>query len=332
MDQGNDKKSYDRRIAVILQTKNLAKSFKTGKEIVESVKDVSIAVNAQEIFGFIGPNGAGKTTTMRMLTTLLQPTAGSAKIAGFDVVDQPHEIRKVIGYVSQSGGLDQCLNARENLVFQGQLYGLTTQDASKRADELIVALQLEPFAHRHVSTYSGGQRRRVEIAMALIHRPQLLFLDEPTTGLDPQTRAHLWQEILKIREQGTTIFLTTHYLDEVDALCDRIAIIDHGVIVAEGTANALKKAISGDVIILGVTHAHIDNVHNLIKREPYVLEIIESKEGLRISVEHGPQALPQLVRLLDNAALDITNITLSKPSLDDVFLKQTGRTLREQTY
>ena len=164
---------------MILMTKNLQKSFNTGKEIIQSVKDVTIAVNPKEIFGFIGPNGAGKTTTMRMLATLLKPSGGSAQIAGFDVVRDAHEVRKVIGYVSQSGGLDQCFNARENLVYQGQLYGLTAVEAGKRADELITALQLESFAHRIVTSYSGGQRRRVEIAMALMHKPKLLFLDEP---------------------------------------------------------------------------------------------------------------------------------------------------------
>lgn len=253
---------------MILETKNLGKKFITKKGTVESVKDVSIAIKYGEIFGFIGPNGAGKTTTMRMLATLITPTSGSARIAGFDIQHDAQAVRSVIGYVSQNGGLDQHFSARENLVFQGQLFGLSKQEATERAQELITALQIESFADRLVTTYSGGQRRRVDIAMALVHKPKLLFLDEPTAGLDPQSRAHLWNEIIKIKEQGTTVFLTTHYLEEVDALCDRVAIIDHGVIVAEGTTDELKRTIAGD----------------------------------------------------------------EQASLDDVFLKQTGRSLREQNY
>lgn len=314
---------------MILKTKNLKKTFASGKEVVESVKDVSIAVKPGEIFGFIGPNGAGKTTTMRMLSTLLPPSGGTAHIAGFDIVKEAQEVRKVIGYVSQNGGLDQFFNAKDNLVFQGQFYGMTKKDAEKRADELIALFGLESFAQRVVTTYSGGQRRRADIAMALMHKPKLLFLDEPTTGLDPQSRAQVWQEIRSLKDQGMTVFLTTHYLEEIDALCDRVAIIDHGVIVAEGTTHELKKTISGDLIIVGIDNISPATLHNLVKAETYVREINESKDGLRIYVEQGEVALPQLVRLFDKAQLTINNISLSKPSLDDVFLKQTGRSLRE---
>lgn len=314
---------------MILETKNLKKTFTLGKEAIESVKDVSIAIKPGEIFGFIGPNGAGKTTTMRMLSTLLLPSGGTAHIAGFDIVKKAQEVRKVIGYVSQNGGLDQFFNAKDNLVFQGQLHGTNKKDAEKRAAELISLFELESFAHRLVTTYSGGQRRRADIATALMHKPKLLFLDEPTTGLDPQSRAQVWQEIRSLKEQGMTVFLTTHYLEEIDALCDRVAIIDHGVIVAEGTTHDLKKTISGDLIIVGIDNISLGKLHNLVKTETYVREINESKDGLRIYVEHGEVALPQLVRLFDKAQLTINNISLSKPSLDDVFLKQTGRSLRE---
>ncbi len=316
---------------MIVETKKLSKSVLSGKKVIESVKDVSISIEPGEIFGFIGPNGAGKTTTMRMLSTLLVPTSGSARIAGFDIVSQASEVRKVIGYVSQNGGLDQFFNARENLVFQGQLHGLSKKESEQRANELIERFELKPFAERIVTTYSGGQRRRVEIAMALMHKPKLLFLDEPTTGLDPQSRANLWQEIVRIKQQGTTIFLTTHYLEEIDALCDRVGIIDHGTIVAEGTTQELKTTISSDLIIVGISDTHAHSIENLIKAESYVREINVSKDGLRIYVEKGEVALPKLVRLLDNAQLTIHNITLAKPSLDDVFLKQTGRTLRDQS-
>lgn len=314
---------------MILTTKNLRKTFGTKKEIIESVKDVSITINAGEIFGFIGPNGAGKTTTMRMLSTLLLPTSGSATIAGFDLIQDAQNVRRSIGYVSQTGGLDQHFTARENLIFQGRLYDLSKHEAAQRAQELIKALQIEPFADRLVTTYSGGQRRRVDIAMALMHKPKLLFLDEPTAGLDPQSRAHLWNEICTIREEGTTVFLTTHYLEEVDALCDRVAIIDYGLIVAEGTTEELKRTISGDIIIVGATKTNIEQIQNVMKSESYIKEIKEIKEGVRIAVEHGETALPHIIRTLDQAQVTIQNIALSKPSLDDVFLKQTGRTLRE---
>ena len=192
---------------MILETKNLRKSFKTKNESVDSVKDLSISIQRGEIFGFIGPNGAGKTTSMRMLATLVKPSGGTAKIDGHDLTDEAHKVRKVIGYVSQNGGLDQYFTAKENLIFQAQLYGLTKSDATKRADELIAALKLESFAHRVVTTYSGGQRRRVDIAMALMHKPKLLFLDEPTTGLDPKVELIYGKRLLRLSKRGTTVFL-----------------------------------------------------------------------------------------------------------------------------
>ena len=316
---------------MILKTEKLKKVFKGKKGVVESVKDVTIEVRQGEIFGFIGPNGAGKTTTMRMLTTLLQPTSGKVTIAGHDLIKEPHAIRQKVGYVSQSGGLDPYTSAHENIVFQAQLYGASKVQAYNRAQELIQTLALESFAQRPVSTYSGGQKRRVDIALALVHHPLLVFLDEPTTGLDPQSRAHLWQELKKIRSQGTTIFLTTHYLDEADALCDRIAIIDHGTIVTQGIPQTLKRQIAGDIVTLGCATIAYKDLEGLIKGQPFVKEIHESKEGLRVSVDQGETALVHLVRLLDNAHIPVQNISLSRPTLDDVFLKQTGRSLREDT-
>jgi ABC-2 type transport system ATP-binding protein len=316
---------------MILKTEKLRKVFKGKKGVVESVKDVTIEVQKGEIFGFIGPNGAGKTTTMRMLTTLLQPTSGKVSIAGHDLMKEPHAIRQKVGYVSQSGGLDPHTSAQENIIFQAQLYGASKTQASQRAQELIQALALESFAQRPVNTYSGGQKRRVDIALALVHHPLLVFLDEPTTGLDPHSRAHLWQELKKLRSQGTTIFLTTHYLDEADALCDRIAIIDHGTIVTQGTPQTLKRQIAGDIVTLGCATVAYKDLEALIKPQSFVKEIHESKEGLRVAVDQGETALVQLVRLLDNAHVPVQNISLSRPTLDDVFLKQTGRSLREDT-
>ncbi len=264
-----------------------------------------------------------------MLTTLLVPTEGNALIAGHDLIKEQQSIRKKIGYVSQAGGLDPACTARENLIFQAQLHGFSLHDAQLRAKELVATFLLEPFADRPVSTYSGGQKRRVDVALSLVHKPQLLFLDEPTTGLDPQSRAHLWQELMKIREQGTTIFLTTHYLDEADVLCDRIAIIDYGMIVAEGTPHALKKQIGGDIVMLGIEASSNDSLKDLIKSQSFVREITESTEGLRICVDHGEHALASLVRLFDQTKVPLQKISLSRPTLDDVFLKQTGRSLRE---
>lgn len=226
-----------------IDIQNLQKTFISGDTEVHAVKGIDLRVHAGEIFGFLGPNGAGKTTTMRMLTTLLKPTAGSAYIVDFDLIQEPHKVRLHIGYVSQAGGLERSATARENLVLQAQVYGMSKKQAKARADELIETLNLTSFADRLVETYSGGQRRRADIALGMVHKPKLLFLDEPTVGLDPQSRTHIWQEVKKLKAAGTTIFFTTHYLDEADLYCDRVAIVDHGRVIALGTPTELKKEI-----------------------------------------------------------------------------------------
>lgn len=231
----------------IIDVKHLKKTFISGKKTVVAVDDINLVVHNGEIFGFLGPNGAGKTTTMRILTTLLKATSGTAHIVGFDLMTQSDMVRTHIGYVSQSGGLERSATARENLVLQARLYNLSKSEAEHRAEELIDSLQLTSFADRLVETYSGGQRRRVDIALGMVHKPKLLFLDEPTVGLDPQSRAHVWQEIKKLNSNGTTIFFTTHYLDEADLFCDRVAIVDHGKIVTIGPPEALKQEVGGDV-------------------------------------------------------------------------------------
>ena len=215
------------------------------KEIIQAVNGVSLTVKSGEIFGFLGPNGAGKTTTLRMLCTLLPVDEGDASIAGFDLKRQPNEVRKNIGYVGQMGGADLHATGRENLLLSGRLYGMTKADASERAETLSKLLDLSEIKNRQVRTYSGGQKRRLEIALGLMHRPAVLFLDEPTVGLDPQNRANLWEHIRVLCAEGTTIFLTTHYLDEANQLADRIAIMDYGKIVAAGTPDELKKQIEG---------------------------------------------------------------------------------------
>jgi ABC-2 type transport system ATP-binding protein len=316
---------------MMVKTVGLRKSFKTRKSIVEAVKGIDMAVEDGEVFGFLGPNGAGKTTTLRMLTTLLPPSGGEAWVAGHDLRREQARVRERIGYVSQAGGVDETATARENLVLQAQLYGRSTAEARRRAAELIEALELEGIADRVARTYSGGQRRRLDLALGLVHQPPLLFLDEPTTGLDPQSRARLWDEVRRLRATGTTVFLTTHYLDEADALCDRLAIIDGGRIVAEGTPDELKRQVAGDVVTIGLQSPDglVARAEDLLKTQQFVREVEPSPDGLRLYVERGEEALPVILRLLDNAGLHLRALSLARPSLDDVFLRQTGRSLRE---
>lgn len=320
----------------IIETQNLRKSFKTrqgkGKaQVVEAVQGIDMIVKQGEIFGFLGPNGAGKTTTLRMLSTLLQPDSGSAMVVGHDLLQEPGRVRERIGYVSQAGGTDPHLTARENLVLQAQLYGMNRAAANLRAEELISTLDLKAFADRLAKTYSGGQKRRLDMALSMAHRPALLYLDEPTTGLDPQSRARMWDEVKSLRDQGTTVFLTTHYLDEADALCDRLAIIDNGQIVADGTPDALKRQIAGDVVTLGLEshNGAVMHARDLLNGQPFVREIQPGDGQIQLYVERGEEALPAILRLLDGENLNIQAISLSRPSLDDVFLRKTGRSLRE---
>jgi ABC-2 type transport system ATP-binding protein len=315
----------------MIETQGLRKTFKTRRGAVEAVQGVDLRVEQGEIFGFLGPNGAGKTTTLRMLTTLLPPSGGQARVAEHDLLREPARVRRRIGYVSQAGGVDLTASARENLILQGRLYGMEKSAAAARTAALIIALELEACADRLASTYSGGQRRRLDLALGLIHHPTLLFLDEPTTGLDPQSRARLWDEVRLLRGSGTTVFLTTHYLDEADALCDRLAIIDGGRIVAEGTPDALKRQIAGDVVTLGLDTGEgaLSRARDLLCVQPFVREIDPQEDALRLYVERGEEALPAILRLLDGAGLTLRTISLARPTLDDVFLRQTGHSLRD---
>lgn len=232
----------------IISTAGLTQTFRTKRGTVEAVRGIDLTVAPGEILGFLGPNGAGKTTTLRMLTTLLTPTGGAATVAGLDLARDPAAVRHKIGYVAQSGGVDPNISVREELVTQGRLYRLTEPQAVARAQELAADLDLTDFLDRQCATLSGGQRRRLDIAMGLMHHPEVLFLDEPTTGLDPGSRADLWALVRRLRDDhGTTVVLTTHYLDEADALCDRLVVIDKGVVVAEGTPSALKLRYGGSV-------------------------------------------------------------------------------------
>jgi ABC-2 type transport system ATP-binding protein len=313
----------------MILTKDLRRTFTSRKGDIEAVRGVDLTVGAGEIFGFLGPNGAGKTTTLRMLATLLTPTSGEATVAGADLRKEPQQVRERIGYVPQGGSTDPTETGRGELVLQGRLYGMDKTTAQARAQDVLAALELEDAADRKIATYSGGMKRRLDVGLGIVHRPAVLFLDEPTTGLDPQGRARMWDEIRALRGNGTTVFLTTHYLEEADALADRLAIIDHGRIVAEGTADELKRQVAGDVITLGVNGA-TETVLETVRMQPFVREASTEDGVVRLYVDRGETAVPQLLRVLDGAGLEAASIALHRPSLDDVFLRQTGRSLRDE--
>jgi ABC-2 type transport system ATP-binding protein len=311
-----------------IQAVDLKKTFPSkGKaQPVEAVRGVTLSVEQGEVFGFVGPNGAGKTTCQRMLTTLLPIDEGTATIAGFDVRKEPHEVRKRIGYVSQLGGADLLATGRENLSLAGRLYGMKPADVKRKIGELSLMLDIEDLLDRIVRTYSGGQKRRLEIALGIIHEPGIMFMDEPTTGLDPQNRANLWTHIRKLKENGVAVFLTTHYLDEADALADRIAIMDYGRIVAEGTPAELKRQISGDAIRMRFKTKPAENLFDGLE---FVNESSWKDGEASLYVRDGTTALPRIFDLLKERDIELETISLSAPSLDDVFLKKTGRSLRD---
>ncbi|HEV2242746.1 MAG TPA: ATP-binding cassette domain-containing protein [Streptosporangiaceae bacterium] len=320
----------------MIEARGLARTFSSRRGPVEAVRGVDLDVEEGEIVGFLGPNGAGKTTTLRMLTTLLRPTAGTAAVAGADLLRNPVGVRRRIGYVPQAmgttaGGTDPGCLVAEELRTQAELYRLPRTEGVQRATLLIGQLELGGLEQRMVKTLSGGQRRRLEIALGLVHSPRLLFLDEPTTGLDPQSRSNLWDHIRGLREKlGTTVFLTTHYLEEADTLCDRVLVIDHGKIVAEGSPDALKRRISGDLVTLSVT-SDPGTVKGVLVGCPGVRGATVDGRALRLTVEHGEEALPGLLRALDGAGIALESIQLARPTLDDVFLTLTGRSLRDDS-
>ena len=320
----------------IIEARGLARTFTSHKRMVEAVRGVSLSVREGEIVGFLGPNGAGKTTTLRMLTTLLKPTAGTATVAGADLLRDPGGVRRRIGYVPQAigqtgGGSDPNAMVTEELTLQAQLYRVPGAEIAPRTEAVARQLELSGLSGRLVKTLSGGQRRRLDIALGLVHSPALVFLDEPTTGLDPQSRSNLWDHIRGLRATlGTTIFLTTHYLDEADALCDRVLIIDNGRIVAGGAPEELKRRISGDLVTL-LVNGDPGLASGVLAGQRGVRDIAIDQHTLRLTVENGEEALPGLLRALDAAALTLVSIQLARPTLDDVFLTLTGRSLREDS-
>ncbi|MGL4177569.1 MAG: ATP-binding cassette domain-containing protein [Dermatophilaceae bacterium] len=324
----------------MITARGLVQTFTTRKgrekSEVTAVNGVDLDIAEGEVVGFLGPNGAGKTTTLRMLVTLLRPTAGTATVAGYDVVRESEQVRRSIGYVSQSGSTGQFARAGDEVVDHGMLYGMTARAARARGQELFAQLDLDGLWSRQPRTLSGGQRRRLDIVMGLVHEPTLVFLDEPTTGLDPQARANLWEHIRGLREhRGATVFLTTHYLDEADALSDRIIVIDHGRIVAADTSDNLKAQVSGDLVDLEV--ADPDHVTMAAQRLERVCDAARGSSSsvevdghhVRARVQRAGTAVPGLLADLNAASVELESIEIIRPTLDDVFLALTGRSLRD---
>ena len=315
------------------------KDYENNSSNVPAVRGISFEVNEGEFFGFLGPNGAGKSTTIKILTTLMPKSSGSVSIAGFDVDNEPQKIRRLIGVQSQETALDLDLTGYENLILQGHLQHMGGQMLEKRVEELLNLVTLEDAADKRTAFYSGGMKKRLDLATSLIHNPKILFLDEPTTGLDPQSRVAIWSYLKHLnKEEGITILLTTQYLEEADRLCDRLSIIDYGQIVAQGTPEEMKHEISADAVSLTIANGRdiaegssghaIATAKQVLSTIGGVTEIIDSDAGLIIYGKNGALMVPEIVRALDNAEVRISSINVSTPTLDDVFLKHTGRRIR----
>ncbi|MEM2336846.1 MAG: ATP-binding cassette domain-containing protein [Candidatus Bathyarchaeia archaeon] len=309
----------------VIRAENLTKVF--NKSLV-AVDHVTFSVRDGEIFGFLGPNGAGKTTTINMLITVLKPTEGIASVLGYDIVKQANEVRKVIGVVPQEYTADEDLTGYENIMLCADLYGIPRETAKKRALELLELVELTEFKDKRVETYSGGMRRRLELACGLINRPKVLFLDEPTLGLDVQTRAATWEYIRRLKkEYGMTLFMTTHYLEEADALCDRIAIIDHGKIVVTGSPSELKDSLGGDIITISIKENA--DVTSIIKSVEKVKEVRSENGAYRIKTENGEATAPLIIEALRKKGYTVTRLSLTEPTLNEVYLEYTGRAMRD---
>jgi ABC-2 type transport system ATP-binding protein len=308
-----------------IEVRGLVKRYsgRRGQPDVEAVRGIDLAVRRGEVFGFLGPNGAGKTTTVRMLCTLLPISDGEARVTGIDVRADPAAVRRRIGVALQEVGLDPTQTGRELLELHCGLYRI--QDPAARSAELLRLVGIEDAADRTVKAYSGGMKRRLDLATALVHEPDVLFLDEPTTGLDPASRMTVWDEVRRINASGTTVFLTTQYLEEADQLCERVAIIDEGKIVAAGTPDALKAEMGSDVLIVGLDRAQHEQARDALATLAGLHHVTDAKEGLAVYVENGAVAVADVVQLLNVVLIHPTSITLSRPSLDDVFLAATGR-------
>ena len=311
-------------MTIALHIQDLTRRF---NELI-AVNNISFDIDQGEIFGLLGPNGAGKTTTLSMLATMLTPTSGSATVNGIDISQDPDGVRKSIGIVFQDQSLDEELTAWENMDFHGRLYRIPAETRNQRITELLMLVELNDRRDDIVKTFSGGMRRRLEIARGLLHHPAVLFLDEPTLGLDPQTRNHLWQYIATLaKEKGITIILTTHYMEEADRLCNRVAIIDHGRIIAIDTPKNLKDGLGGDLVTIGSPDPAAVAV---ALKEPWVARVETHNDEVTVSLKNADQHVSTIVTLLNQRQIPITSITIRKPTLEDVFLSFTGKTIREQ--
>lgn len=324
-----------------VRARGLTKTFTKKKDVVEAVKGIDLDVADGELVAFLGPNGAGKSTTLRMLTSLLTPTAGSAEVAGFDVVTHPAEVRARIGFIGQGNAGGYSYRVGDELLNQGRFYSVPTATARKRATDLLDALELSGLEKRTVQSLSGGQRRRLDVAMGLMNHPGLLFLDEPTTGLDPHARANLWEHVMRLREEnGMTMLLTTHYLDEADAMAQRIVLIDNGAVIADATPAALKREYADDVVTLRLEPSQRSVAEQVAQTRSVlpdavtkVAEFAEPDGSVRLalSTTHGPELVPPLLAALTEVAVSVRSADVRTASLDDVFLNLTGRSLREET-
>jgi ABC-2 type transport system ATP-binding protein len=318
----------------LIVTDKLTKVY--NKHIV-AVDHIDLNIKEGEIFGLLGPNGAGKTTTIRMLSTLTRPTSGTARVAGYDIQKDSRQVRQIIGYSAQAAGLMENATGRENLDLFGRYHHMDGGTLKKRTGELLELVDLTGDANRLVKTYSGGMRKRLEIATALVHNPRLLFLDEPTLGLDIQIRVNIWDYVRKLAGEGITILLTTHYLEEADRLSHRVAIIDKGKIMATGTPEELKSAIEGDAVSLRMPSASaeeqkatFEKTEKVLSCQPFVKKIMATHDGVNVYVDRADEAMPKILRLLEKEGVETASTTVSRPSLDDVFIRYTGRTITEE--
>jgi ABC-2 type transport system ATP-binding protein len=320
----------------IITVNDLVEVYADGTKAVDGI---SFNVQEGEFFGFLGPNGAGKSTTIKILTTLLRKTSGTVTIAGLGLEDDAKEIRKVIGVQSQETSIDPELTGRENMILQGHLQQMRGKELEERVDYLLGVVGLKDAADKRAGRYSGGMKKRLDLASTLVHKPKVLFLDEPTTGLDPQSRATVWDYLEELnKKEGITIFLTTQYLEEADRLCQRLCIVDAGKIVAEGSPVGLKKEIGADAITIAVQSrdgpgdkaAPKAAAKELLSKVPEVMNIVDTEEGLTIYVRNGGLFVPELVRTFDRTDMELVSINISTPSLDDVFLKHTGKRIRAE--
>ncbi|WP_405407219.1 ATP-binding cassette domain-containing protein [Streptomyces decoyicus] len=319
-----------RRAETALEAVDLVKTYSAGrnKPPVPALRGLSFSAARGTVFGLLGPNGAGKSTTVKILSTLSAADSGSARVAGIDVAAKPDRVRQALGFVAQKPGTDPMQTATENLLLAGRIHGMSRRDAKARARELIDRFGLTDAANRRVDTYSGGMARKLDVALGLMHHPQVLFLDEPTTGLDPQARSEMWHEIARmVGEEQMTVLLTTHYLDEADHLADRLAIVDHGTVVAEGTPEELKSDLRGDAVHVDLAEAD-GRARAVLQRVPELREITMDGCTVRGRTDDGARALPPVLAALEEAGIAVTSATLARPSLDDVYLQHTGRSLK----